>query len=157
MSNGIAVNIQQMKLLTSKCKSSINGSFGHLGYLPVPSGADTAGELLQAFPFMKDQFSELRQWTIRKQCDGSVPKSSPKPIPFELDANPFETRFSLDDEYAKLFTHDCPCGSFDYITPPADIDAELGDGISLSLDSHFGEKDDERGFSMFGDGLQLSP
>jgi hypothetical protein len=153
MSNGIAVNIQHVKLLTSKCKSSINGSFGQLGYLPVASGADTAGELIQAFPFMKDQFSELRQWTIRTRSgDGGF---APAPIAAkapDLQLNPFEAGFSLEDEYARLLEDDCPCGALAYVTPPTDIGANpMMDGMELDLrDEAFGI---DRGFSLESEDL----
>jgi hypothetical protein len=148
MSNGIAVNIQQMKLLTSKCKSSINGSFGHLRYLPVTSGADTAGELLQAFPFMKDQFSELRQWTVRQLTE----EMKAEPMRCDVDANPFESGFSLEDEYLKLFSQDCPCGSLSYVTPPPDFgtgDDMGGIGIDLKDDG----LDIDRGLSAFSNDI----
>jgi hypothetical protein len=161
MSNGLAVNIQQMKLLTSKCKSSINGSFGHLGYLPVQSGADTAGELIQAFPFMKDQFSELRQWTIRKPSEDSGAKPSvvvKMQSAFEIELNPFETGFSLEDEYMKLLAQDCPSGSLTYITPPADFDGEIGEGMEMGFG--LGVKDEDfdmdRGFSMLSNDATFS-
>jgi hypothetical protein len=143
MSGGIAVNIQQMRLLTSKCKSSINGSLGHLRYLPVASGADTAGELLAAFPFMKDHFGELRQWTIRQLFETKAQQ-----LAFDRRANPFERGFSLEDEYLRLALEDCPCGSLSYVTPPADFGPrDDGAGIGLEVKDH--GLDIDRGLSDF--------
>jgi len=65
LDNGIAINVRQLKLLVSKCKSSINGSFHTLGYEIVPPGAESVTSLISVFPFLKQNFSELRQWTIR--------------------------------------------------------------------------------------------
>jgi hypothetical protein len=151
LSSGIAVNIQQLKLLSSKCKSSINGSFVQLGYLPIPSGADTAGELIQKFPFMKDQFSELRQWTIRQVKD--------KPTKVEIDLEPDFTELhkfdlfggmSLEDEYTKLFAEMFPSGSLNYPTPPADFDDGVDMGMTLQMKSPDGHIDDK-----FGCGNQI--
>lgn len=67
LGEAIAINTRQLRLLISKCKSSINGSFQALGYGTVPSGSDCTAALIRFFPFLKDNFSELRQWTIRQK------------------------------------------------------------------------------------------
>jgi len=145
LAQGIAVNIQQLKLLSSKCKSSINGSFGNLGYLPVPSGADTASELIQKFPFMKDQFSELRQWTIRQlKEEPPQPEIPPEPVKFDLFSG-----FSLDEEYTKLFTDSCPSGSLSYCTPPTDFDDGLDMGMTLEMKSPKSAQDEQFGSGNF--------
>jgi hypothetical protein len=146
LSNGIAVNIQQLKLLSSKCKSSINGSFGQLGYLPMPSGADTAEELIQKFPFMKDQFSELRQWTIRRVKD-RPPKLDIDLEPEFSEAHKFDIfgGMSLEEEYTKLFAEICPSGSLNYPTPPAYFEDGIDIGITIRMgspDGHTNEKFD---------------
>jgi hypothetical protein len=143
LANGIAVNIQQLKLLSSKCKSSINGSFSQLGYRPIPSGADTAGELIQKFPFMKDQFTELRQWTIRQLKD----KPTKVEIGLEpeiLDPHRFNlfNGLSLEDEYAKLFGEMCPSGSVSYPTPPLDFDDGMDIGMTVEMKSPVSHMDD---------------
>jgi hypothetical protein len=61
----IAINIRQLRLLVSKCKSSINGSFQLLGYGIIASGSDCNIEIVKRFPILKDNFAELRQWTLR--------------------------------------------------------------------------------------------
>ncbi|OHT11771.1 hypothetical protein TRFO_18655 [Tritrichomonas foetus] len=75
LDDAVAINTRQLRLLISKCKSSINGSFQLLGYGTVPSGSDSTTALIRYFPFMKDNFAELRQWTIRQK----VTKSNPSP------------------------------------------------------------------------------
>lgn len=127
LSNGLAVNIQQMKLLMSKCKSSINNSFGLQGYETIPSGVDSAKELIVMFPFLKNNFSELRKWTIRKKDKGvTMPvqseiyqSTSPK-LEFSIDA--------MDIPFATSVFQD---RSFDQITPPeVDIPvSSIGDSL----------------------------
>jgi len=63
----IAINTRQLKCLISKCKSSINGSLHRMGYNPAVSGGDFSSALMEKIPFLKGNFSELRQWTIRQQ------------------------------------------------------------------------------------------
>lgn len=70
LDNGIAINTHQLSLITNKCKSSINGSFQALGYGTTPTGTESSTELIAKFSFMKKNFGELRQWTVRKKlCD----------------------------------------------------------------------------------------
>ena len=65
LENGIAINVRQLKILISKCKSSINGSFHRLGYEIIQPGAEYITSLISIFPFLKENFPELRKWTIR--------------------------------------------------------------------------------------------
>ena len=75
LEDGIAINTHQLRMIISKCKSSINGSFQALGYGTIPTGADSAGELIRKFPFMRNNFAELRQWTVRQKISKSQPPS----------------------------------------------------------------------------------
>jgi hypothetical protein len=65
LNGDIAINTRQLRLLLSKCKSSINSMFQTLGYVSVPTTSDFGTALAAAFPVIKDNFGELRQWTIR--------------------------------------------------------------------------------------------
>lgn len=65
--SSIAINTRQLRILLGKCKSSINGSLQMLGYGTVPNGAECQSSLINYFPFLKDSFSELRQWTVRQK------------------------------------------------------------------------------------------
>lgn len=67
MENGIAINIHQLRIITNKCKSTINHSFQSLEYGTVPSGSEMQEQLHEMFPYMKGNFSEQRQWTIRQK------------------------------------------------------------------------------------------
>lgn len=84
---GIAINNQQLRILTSKCKSSINGSLVRVGYSITLGRSETSSALVQALPLLKDNTSELRQWTIRKG-DPTLLHSSPSPSPPPLHPIP---------------------------------------------------------------------
>jgi hypothetical protein len=138
MAKGLAVNVQQMKLLTSKCKSSINGSFGMLGYGTIPAGADSAVELIAKFPFMKSNFGELRQWTMRQLLSDKAdePKSSTDlletvDLSFDCILAPeeFSLSISLDDEFRKMSFNDLASGCCQYETPSP----SLGDVIDSEM------------------------
>jgi hypothetical protein len=60
----IGVNTRQLRILIGKCKSSINGSFQLLGFGNVPAGTDCRVSIAKLFPILKDNFAELRQWTL---------------------------------------------------------------------------------------------
>lgn len=86
--SGIAINTRQLRMLVSKCKSSINGSLHRMGYSTQSVSGDSNGSLVNKFPILKGNFSELRQWTIRQQCVSTpqpevvlAPKSAPTRIP----------------------------------------------------------------------------
>lgn len=65
LSSGIAVNTRQLSLLIDKCKSSINGSLQKLGYSTIQSKNDSSTALTDFIPVLKNNFSELREWSVR--------------------------------------------------------------------------------------------
>lgn len=65
MENAIAVNIRQLRILISKCKSSINGSLQKLGYYANTYHSESWKILFEMIPKLKNNFAEIRQWTIR--------------------------------------------------------------------------------------------
>lgn len=65
MDNAIAINTRQLRLLISKCKSSINGSLQKMGYSTNTSHAESWKNLFPKIPILRDNYKELRQWTIR--------------------------------------------------------------------------------------------
>jgi hypothetical protein len=76
----IAINIRQLRLLVDKCKSSINGALSKMGYGAAPLKAPVA--LLAHIPFLKGNFVEQRQWTVRRRVHLSpAPARSPLPTP----------------------------------------------------------------------------
>jgi hypothetical protein len=64
----VAINIRQLRVLVSKCKPSINGSFQHLGFSVVSAGTECSGSISRALPVLHDNFQELRQWTVQKNA-----------------------------------------------------------------------------------------
>ena len=62
----IAINTRQLILIINKCKSSVNSGFQAIGYSTVQMDPKTAVALVKRFPFMKENFCETRQWTLRK-------------------------------------------------------------------------------------------
>ncbi|OHT02399.1 hypothetical protein TRFO_30529 [Tritrichomonas foetus] len=85
LDSSIAINTHQLRLLVDKCKSSINGSFQSIGYETVPTGTESASELISKFPFMRNNFAELRQWTVRQKLLNPLPQiSSPSDVPSSL-------------------------------------------------------------------------
>ena len=83
LSNGIAINTRQLRLLIDKCKSSINGSLHRMGYSAVMCRGDTSNQIIEMIPMLKDNFPELRQWTVRQLSTWTPQPSLPKvdPIP----------------------------------------------------------------------------
>lgn len=76
LDQAIAINTRQLRLLISKCKSSINGSLQKLGYSTNTSISESWKILFSRIPLLKDNFSEIRQWTIRYRINHSSPNSN---------------------------------------------------------------------------------
>lgn len=91
--DALAINIQQLKILLGKCKSSINGSLQQLGYIAKPSTHEINQEIAQQVPLFKDDYLELKKWTIRYGKfpeDESYAKVSQK-IPNRRNSDGFQT------------------------------------------------------------------
>lgn len=61
----LAISTRQLQKLIGKCKSSINAGFQSLGYFPSPMSSSYASQLVAFFPFMPQNTTDFRQWTIR--------------------------------------------------------------------------------------------
>lgn len=88
MPDMIAVNTRQLRILLSKCKSSINALFLNLGYTTMQTNNDYATSLVRVFPNLKDNFAELRRWTPRIPITGQsigVPVPLPVSLPDDMD------------------------------------------------------------------------
>lgn len=90
MPDTVVINTRQLRLLLSKCKSSINALFQNLGYVTVPASGDFASSLIRVFPLLKDNFAELRKWTPRvrrlpSQADIVEPMESIEVVPTSGD------------------------------------------------------------------------
>jgi hypothetical protein len=66
LSDGIAINIHQFQSLVPKCKSSINGSLQRLGFSLSLGRTASAQAVTNIFPFLRDNSSLLRRWTVRR-------------------------------------------------------------------------------------------
>jgi hypothetical protein len=75
------LNIQQLRILLGRCKSSINGAIQNLGYTAEPQSQAVDPELVQKFPPLCRAISELRKWTIRRSADTRVKYERPFTIP----------------------------------------------------------------------------
>ena len=63
----LAINTRQLMHLVGKCKSSINSGFQAIGYKVIPMDAESAVTLMKTYPFLKNQISLTRQWTLRSK------------------------------------------------------------------------------------------
>ena len=71
MGQDIAINTRQLRLLIDKCKSSINGALSKMGYGTAPIKSVITAALLTYIPFLKGNFVEQRQWTVRRKIQFS--------------------------------------------------------------------------------------
>jgi len=68
LAHGVALNTQQLRLLLSRCKSSVNAMFQSIGFVTGRTTVDHAGALATFFPRTPgtvDILPHLRQWTMR--------------------------------------------------------------------------------------------
>lgn len=65
LTHGIGINNRQLSILLDKCKSSINGSLHKMGYTTLQSHGDSNDAMKDAIPLLSNNFSELREWTVR--------------------------------------------------------------------------------------------
>ncbi|KAK8866480.1 hypothetical protein M9Y10_009444 [Tritrichomonas musculus] len=141
LDQSIAINTHQLRLLVDKCKSSINGSFQDLGYKTVPTGADSAKELITKFPFMRNNFSELRQWTIRQKSPSTTLLTDE--IIEEIKKSEKEISKNTTSIENNTFSNQNKTGSYtlfydnqDEITPPPDlIGHDFDDAFSFNFPS----------------------
>jgi hypothetical protein len=92
----IAINIRQLKLLVDKCKSSINGALSKMGYGAAPINSPVAPSLLSYIPFLKGNFIEQRQWTVRRRVHMS-PMPMRNSFPTPLFVSPAPAGFASPD------------------------------------------------------------
>ena len=110
----IAINTRQLRLILSKCKSSINGSFQQLGYGTVPTGTDSAAVLIKIFPELENNYPELRQWTVRQLLS-----ATPTPLKLQqLIQMNFMNR--------------------EFLTPPPNFAAQQNSGVSIGSSANSG-------------------
>jgi hypothetical protein len=66
LSDSIAVNVRRLRFLVEKCKSSINGSFQRMGYLPFVGKTASLDVLSDRIPQIRGNYTELREWSFRR-------------------------------------------------------------------------------------------
>lgn len=129
----IAINTRNLRILVAKCKSSINGLFQAMGYGTVPPGSESGAAVVHYFPILRDNFAELRQWTVRKKMSMTptpdlmrllapskeeVPPRepdfiTPPPAEFEGLDKPYE--LTIKDDYPRMPENDETLGTdYDY-------------------------------------------
>jgi hypothetical protein len=104
----IAINTRQLRILISKCKSSINGSFQQLGYSIATVGTDCSAMVVKNLPYLNGNFTELRQWTLRQQLPTQAPAittyiSPPPDLASTFDV-PEDSDFALAIDLPKYFS-----------------------------------------------------
>ena len=81
LSNSLAINIQALRTLLGKCKSSINGSLQQLGYVAKAQTPEFTSELAQKIPLGFRHMAEINKWTMRINQASLSPE---KPFIIEL-------------------------------------------------------------------------
>lgn len=103
---GIAINTHQLKLLISRCKSSINGSLQKLGFTENLGRTAAANAMIAQYSFLKENSTELRKWSVRRK---------PSSTPIET-LNAFAIKSSMiPDQFSPSST------SVDQTPPPSEI------------------------------------
>ena len=88
LKEGIFINIQNFKMVLSRCKSSINGSFQQMGYNANQCNPAAAQEIKSKIPFFSKSPNDLKKWTFREfkqHAEITAPEfKSKKPFIIEL-------------------------------------------------------------------------
>lgn len=97
----LAVNVQKLRVLMGKCKSSLNGSLQRLGYSADPPNPEAQGQLTSHMPFGVGQTAELKKWSVRRKTEL---KPEPPAKPFVIQV-PLAWRVSVDTEAVEAIAH----------------------------------------------------
>ena len=95
---GIALNLHQFRLLTNKCKSSMNGALRLMGYETTSARGDVNPELVRALPILEGNIPELRQWSVRTPSDYVPPAELAEEQKDENAKQEFDISENLDDK-----------------------------------------------------------
>ena len=146
----IAVNIRQLMLLVDKCKSSINGALAKMGYGTAPAKSAATMSLLQYIPYLKGNFVEQRQCTVRTKnrlsppvaadmdapSDGGEQPVTPEPLSPSAPEIETNGRYTHDEarkifgvepgfeivEEVNFITDPCCCCPIQWTRPANDLD-----------------------------------
>lgn len=83
INGALAINIQQLRFLLGKCKSSINGSFQRLGYIAELQTQDVETTLSAQVPACYRSLCEFKKWTIR--CNKEIMLEAPRKGKFVIE------------------------------------------------------------------------
>jgi hypothetical protein len=113
LGDALALNIQHLRILISKCKSSINGSLQQLGYsAPFPAHA-LEQQLLGRLPSNFRDSGELKKWTFRvKHCEEQSVPQTPfvVPLPLRYPPPPPPQHLNVESEAIQAqLTRKIPC------------------------------------------------
>lgn len=140
LNKDIAINTRQLRVILGKSKSTINGALSKMGYETLPLRRhDTNNALLNRIPFLNGNFTEARQWTVRRNSQvcvsDCIQNDEPSPEPqTEIQTNEHED-FSFNFEPANDWQAPSELNDFTF-----DIDQNINDG-----------QDNEYAFSSFDD------
>lgn len=127
----IAINTRHLRILISKSKSSINGSFAKMNYTTVAAKDGEQDKLLESIPFLRNHYPELRQWTIRKT--ENLPSAAASDNDAE-EANPEEQSLSSDPCDPFIWDLGPGVGMNSLIPDPTSIDSDPGElGIDFRM------------------------
>ena len=102
LKDALAINIQQLKLLLGKCKSSINGSLQQLGYVAQTQTHGIEKELISRIPLNARDMNELKKWTVRRSKEAQPEPTFMIQIPSNLTRKPEQVRKA---EEVQAFVH----------------------------------------------------
>ena len=103
--NSLAISTRRFCTLINKCKSSVNAGLQALGYKSCPMTAKHVETLLRHFPYLRDDCSEMRQWTIRELAGKSSETiiDTPENMTFNPDLMLDQDIYDLFQEFQVAF------------------------------------------------------
>ena len=66
LDSALAIQIQQLRIMLGRCKSSINGSLQQLGYSAQTQLNDVEQQLAHFIPVQYREAADIKKWTLRK-------------------------------------------------------------------------------------------
>lgn len=125
INNDIAINTRQLRILLGKSKSTINGAFSKMGYETLPF-KNNDNHLEEIIPFLKGNFSEARQWTVRRNISNAVSDTekieevkSPEPIKYAKTPEPIVEYQAQEQDFNTFDDFNATEFSYDQIIEPA--------------------------------------
>lgn len=165
LGNDIAINTRQLRVLLGKSKSSINGALAKMGYETIPSKNQDSTALQEAIPFLKGNFAENRQWTVRRKNSlnnlivESVPQSPISPSIQDASSEPEniieyakDSLQTINIEAPELFPSFAMETPFDFA--PAELPTFSPDDFTIDFSTEnvdFKSFNDDTSYSFYSD------